>query len=108
MEQRCGKRAYLEAPIKASADGKLNYQASYDIDRNDPATAHYAREASHRIPYTIANSKAMNGAMHGSTLTGTSTAKVLQTVLTIVSLVLLALLVLFTIRRFTRKPKTVA
>ena len=94
--------------ITSGADGKLNYLGAYDIDLNDPAIAHYAREASHRILYTVANSKAMNGAMHGSTLTGTPTAKVLQTVLTIVCLVLLALLVFFTIRRFTRKPKTVA
>ena len=94
--------------IKAGADGKLNYLGAYDIDLNDPAIAHYARKACHRILYTVANSKAMNGAMHGSALTGTPTAKVLQTVLTILCLVLLALLVFFTIRRFARKPKTVA
>ncbi len=91
--------------IKAGADGKLNYQASYELDLTDPATAHYAREASHRILYTLANSKAMNGAMHGSQLTGTPTATILRVVLSVVSVLLIALLIFFTIRRFTRKPK---
>lgn len=89
--------------IKAGADGKLNYAASYELDLTDPATAHYAREASHRILYTVANSKAMNGAMHGSTLSGIPTARLLQIVLSVVCVVLLALLVFFTVRRFTKK-----
>ena len=40
--------------------------ARYDFDKNDPATYYYARQAMHRMLYTIANSKSMNGAMPGS------------------------------------------
>ncbi|MBO7364472.1 MAG: glycoside hydrolase family 3 C-terminal domain-containing protein [Lachnospiraceae bacterium] len=89
--------------IKAGADGKLNYLNEYDLDLADPATAHYAREAAHRILYTVANSKAMNGAMHGSRLTGVPTADVVRIVLTVLNAVLIALLVFFTVRRFTKK-----
>ena len=91
--------------IKAGADGKLNYSGSYDLDTSDPAVYHYAREAAHHILYTVANSKIMNGAMPGSTLTGIPTATVLRIVLSVVSILIIALLTFFNVRRFTKKPK---
>ena len=90
--------------IKAGADGKLNYSGQYDIDLGDPAVYHYAREASHRILYTIANSKAMSGAVHGAKLTGIPTATVLRIVLSVVSAALIALLTFFNVRRWRKKP----
>ena len=54
---------------EAGADVKLTSlpaSARYDFDKNDPATYYYARQAMHRVLYTIANSKSMNGAMPGS------------------------------------------
>ena len=54
---------------EAGADVKLTSlpaSARYDFNKNDPATYYYARQAMHRVLYTIANSKSMNGAMPGS------------------------------------------
>ncbi len=53
----------------AGADVKLTSlpaSARYNFDKSDPATYYYARQAMHRVLYTIANSKSMNGAMPGS------------------------------------------
>lgn len=55
--------------IEAGGDAKLTSladSARFDYDKNDAATYHYGREAMHRILYTMANSKAMNGAMPGT------------------------------------------
>ena len=93
--------------IKAGADGKLNYSGQYDIDLTDPAVYRYAREASHRILYTIANSKAMSGAVHGAKLTGIPTAAVLRIVLSVVSILGIALLTFFNVRRWTKKPSII-
>ena len=54
---------------EAGADVKLTSlpaSARYNFDKSDPATYYYARQAMHRVLYTIANSKSMNGAMPGS------------------------------------------
>jgi beta-glucosidase len=54
---------------EAGADVKLTSlpaSARYNFDENDPATYYYARQAMHHTLYTIANCKAMNGAMPGS------------------------------------------
>ncbi|MBR1813699.1 MAG: glycoside hydrolase family 3 protein [Lachnospiraceae bacterium] len=88
--------------IKAGADGKLNYAATYELDITNPAVYHYAREAAHHILYTIANSKIMSGAMHGSTLTGTPTDVVLRIALSVISLLMIALLTIFNIRRWRK------
>ena len=89
------------------ADGKLNYSGQYDIDLTDPAVYRYAREASHRILYTVANSKAMSGAVHGAKLTGIPTAAVLRIVLSVVSILGIALLTFFNVRRWTKKPSII-
>ena len=82
----------------------MNYSGSYDLDTSDPAVYHYAREAAHHILYTVANSKIMNGAMPGSTLTGIPTATVLRIVLSVISILMIALLTFFNVRRWTKKP----
>lgn len=91
--------------IKAGADGKLNYAASYDLDTSDPVVYHYARQAAHHILYTAANSKIMNGAMPGSKLTGIPTDIMLRIGMTVVSVLVIALLTFFNVRRWTKKPK---
>lgn len=93
--------------IEAGADGKLTYakeSARFDFDENDPATYHYGREAMHRMLYTIANSKAMNGAMPGSEFKDTMTLvdKVRLAVNIICPLLILGMVIL-TVRRFRKK-----
>lgn len=93
--------------IEAGADGKLTYGADYarfDFDENDVATYHYGRESMHRMLYTIANSKAMNGAMPGSIFVDKMplTDKVILGV-NIICPVIIGLIVLINVRRFRKK-----
>ncbi len=85
--------------IEAGADGKLNYANPYELDFSDPAVYHYSREAAHHILYTVANSKIMNGAMPGSTLSGTPTAAMMRVILTVIPALLIALIVFLSIRK---------
>ncbi len=91
--------------IEAGADGKLNYSAHYELDFSDPAVYHYSREAARHILYTVANSKIMNGAMPGSTLTGSTTADILRMALTVIPALLIVLIVFLTVRKH-RKMKS--
>lgn len=55
--------------IEAGGDIKLTYQpesARFNFEPENSAHYYYAREALHHVLYTMANSKAMNGAMPGS------------------------------------------
>ncbi len=55
--------------IEAGGDAKLlnaKDPTSFEFEKDNVAMYHYAREAAHRILYTIVNSKAMNGVMPGS------------------------------------------
>ena len=93
--------------IAAGGDGKLTYMeesARFNYDENDAATYHYGREVMHRMLYTIANSKAMNGAMPGSRFVDVRTISdnVILAV-NIICPVLILLMVILTIRRFGRK-----
>lgn len=93
--------------IESGADGKLTYaeeSARFDFDENDPAAYHYGRQAMHRMLYTTANSKAMNGAMPGSVFKDTMTLvdKVRLAVNIICPLLILGMAVL-TVRRFRKK-----
>lgn len=97
--------------IEAGADGKLTYMEEstrFNYDKNDAATYHYGRAAMHRMLYTITNSKAMNGAMPGSSFKDVKffTDKFILGV-NIVCPLLILLMVLLTIRRFRRKAKIV-
>lgn len=97
--------------IESGADGKLTYakeSARFDFDENDPAVYHYGREAMHRMLYTIANSKAMNGAMPGSVFKDTMTLvdKVRLAINIICPLLILGMAVL-TVRRFRKKKAKV-
>ena len=80
---------------EAGADVKLtNIPASarYDFDENDPATYFYARQAMHHLLYTVANSKAMNGAMPGTHIVdGTRLTTTIIRVVTVLMLLLIAL-----------------
>jgi len=93
--------------IEAGADTKLTSMpesARFEWDENDPTEYHYAREAMHHVLYTVANSKSMNGAMHGSVFKNSMrlTQKVTLGV-NIIGTMLIALMVFFTVRRFTKK-----
>lgn len=88
--------------IEAGGDGSLRYlkDEEFVFDRKSTVDYHYGREAAHHILYTVANSKAMIGAMPGSKLTGIPTDKKLRIGLTAVSILLLALDGLFIYRGF--------
>lgn len=81
--------------IEAGGSGSLRYlkDTQFTFDKDSVSDYHYGRKAAHSILYTIANSKAMNGAMPGSTLVGTPTDKQLRVVLTILPALVLVLLV---------------
>lgn len=86
--------------IEAAGSGSLRYlkDTQFIFDKDSISDYHYGREAAHSILYTIANSKAMNGAMPGSTLTGMATDKKFRILLTIVP----ALLLVFFVYRIFR------
>ena len=90
--------------IEAGADMKLTYaeeSARFNWDPADPEQYHYARAAAHRVLYTIANSKAMNGAAPGGTFArGMSLTEKITIAVNVICTILLALLIFFTIRRF--------
>lgn len=96
--------------IEAGGDAKLTYadaSARFDFDKNNAAHYHYAREAAHHMLYTVANSKAMNGAMPGSVFLDKK--MIVEKIIIGVNIVcplLILLMVVLTIRRF-RKPKNV-
>ena len=93
---------------EAGADVKLTSDpnaARYNFDENDGATYYYARQAMHRMLYTIANSKAMNGAMPGSVITDNTR---LTTKLLCAIDVIFGLLILFEIYRIFRLFKPTA
>lgn len=81
--------------IEAGGSGSLRYlkDTQFTFDKDSVSDYHYGRKAAHSILYTIANSKAMNGAMPGSTLVGTPTDKQLRVMLTILPALVLVLLV---------------
>ena len=96
--------------IEAGADMKLTYakeSARFNWDPTDPEQYHYARAAMHRILYTIANSKAMNGAAPGATFTrGMFLTEKVTLAVNVICCALILLLVFFTVRRFVpKKPK---
>lgn len=62
---------FTNQALAAGGDGKLKtvdmsnlFGGGYDLADN-PAYQGYAREAAHRILYTVVNSAAMNGYVHG-------------------------------------------
>jgi len=80
---------------EAGADVKLTSlpaAARYNFDENDLATYYYARQAMHHLLYTVANSKAMNGAMPGTHIVdGTRLTTTIIRVVTVLMLLLIAL-----------------
>lgn len=90
--------------LEAGADVKLLNVAEdptgEQLDLNDPATYHYAREAMHHLLYTVANTNCMNGALPGASFTFYNQMKVIQVIFNAVCGVLLALLAFFTVWRW--------
>ncbi len=90
--------------IEAGADIKLTSlkdSARFTYDSTDVATYHYGREAMHRLLYTVANSKAMIGAMPGSVIVyDTALSTVLTFALNLVLSISILILVLFTVLRW--------
>lgn len=93
--------------IEAGGDMKLTYDknaAIFDWENPDATTYHYAREAMHRVLYTVANSKAMNGAMPGSVFKdGMRLTEKVTLAVNVIGTVLIALMVFFTVKRFRKK-----
>ena len=95
--------------IEAGADGKLTYleeSARFDFDPQDKAMYHYGREAMHRMLYTVANSRAMDGVAPGGKFIddATLTENFILGV-NIICPVLILLLVILTVLRFRKKSK---
>lgn len=95
--------------IEAGGDAKLTYalkSARFDFDKDDKAAYHYGREAMHHMMYTIANSKAMNGAMPGSVFRDMPrTVDKIRTGVNVISLLLIIWMGALTVRRFRKKHK---
>lgn len=93
--------------IEAGADAKLTYDpqaALYTFDKDNAADYHYGRAAMHRMLYTIANSKAMNGGMPGSVYNeGIQFTQKVQIGINVVGSLLILLMVVLTVRRFRKK-----
>ncbi len=94
--------------IEAGADAKLTYEeasARYTFDENSVPEYHYGREAMHRILYTVANSKAMNGGMPGSVyVDGMQISKKMQIGINVVCSLLILWMAVCTVKRFRKKP----
>ncbi len=92
--------------LAAGADGKLTYAKNMirrDFDSKDVADYHYGREAMHRMLYTIANSKAMNGAAPGSRFIDKATlVDKVRVIVNIVCVLLILLMVVQTVKRFKK------
>lgn len=97
---------------EAGADVKLTSlpaSARYNFDKSDPATYYYARQAMHHTLYTIANCKAMNGAMPGSHIKdGTRISTTIMRVVTILFGLLIILEVYKIFRLFKPTQKKLA
>lgn len=95
--------------LEAGGDGKLTSipeGARYKFDETSVAEYHYGREAMHHMLYTVVNSKAMNGAMPGSTFKqGLQMSQIILIALNLICIVIILLIVLSWIRRF-RNRKT--
>lgn len=96
--------------IEAGGDGSLRYleDEGFTFDSESVSDYHYGRQAAHHILYTVANSKAMVGAMPGSKLTGTPTAKVMQTGLTAACVILLIPVALYIYHGFKPTKRQLA
>ena len=95
--------------IEAGADIKLtsaDESMRFDWDKNDKVQYHYAREAMHRTLYTLANSNAMQGMMHGMKFEHkVTTTQIVQRTVNIAFPILIVLLVLMTVLRFIPRKK---
>lgn len=89
---------------QAGADGKLTYGTNsvrMDFDEKDVTDYHYGRLAMHRMLYTVANSKAMNGiAPGGSFINDRTLVDKIVLAVNIVCPLLILLMIVLTIRRF--------
>ena len=64
-------KAYMDCEQMCRAGGNIKLvtfevPGFWRFDKDDAASYHYARQAMHSFLYAVANSNAMNGAMHGS------------------------------------------
>lgn len=96
--------------IEAGGDAKLTseyYAARWQFDPDDQAEYAHARDAVHRILYTVVNSKAYNGVAPGGKLVDAmTTLGYAKLGVNLVGAALLAVLAVFTIRRFRRPLDT--
>lgn len=80
-------------------EGPQTYEP-HNFNKDSVADYHYGRQAIHNILYTVANSKAMDGAMPGSNFKlGMPTYQKIQIAVNVVCLILIILLVYFIIKR---------
>ncbi|WP_018143208.1 glycoside hydrolase family 3 N-terminal domain-containing protein [Alloscardovia criceti] len=94
--------------IEAGGDIKLlnaKDPTGESLDVSDPAVYPYARAAAHRYLYTVANSRAMNGAMPGSVFKTTNGLLTIALAVRTVLYLLAAVLIFFSVWRHI--PRTI-
>ena len=99
--------------IMAGADGKLSATGTADYDGkmfsfNDLSDLEkvYAREAAHRILYTVTNSAAMNGRIHGLAPEGFAHYKIILICLDVVAAAGVGVLAFCIVKKLRKKqPK---
>lgn len=98
--------------IEAGGDAKLTseyYGARWEFDPDDDAEYLYARDAVHRILYTVVNSKAYNGVAPGGKLVDEpTTIDLAKRGVNIGGGLILATLAWFTFRRHYKASKVTA
>lgn len=100
--------------VEAGADAKLlnaKDPTNFVFEKDNPAMYYYARQAAHRLLYTIANSKAMNGAMPGSIYKNKmQPVTKIRIAMTVIPLLVLGLIVWYIVRKIMkyRKKKAIA
>lgn len=102
-------RPFMDAyqMIEAGGNAKLTNADSstipFTFEKDDPAHYHYGREAMHGILYAVANSKAMNGLMPGSTFVAPKTmAEKILIGIDVVGIILILALCWFIYRGFRK------
>ena len=99
--------------IEAGGNAKLTNADSstipFTFEKDNAAHYHYGREAMHGILYAVANSKAMNGLMPGSTFTTPKTmAEKILIGINVVGVVLILVLGWFIYRGFRKWKRSAA
>ena len=100
---------YKDIIIFKGSDTPLVWDIPFTFEKDNAAHYHYGREAMHGILYAVANSKAMNGLMPGSTFTTPKTmAEKILIGIDVVGVVLILALGWFIYRGFRKWKRSAA